>query len=207
MSQISIAENIELMIGCNCPMVFYYTHSRPELKRIVLPINIVGKNVVCVEADTGKRKLFKLDGIQFPPEEEEEIHEISVEDIIREHITNKRTFYFNYRNEEIAVIPTRVSDGMMISGSGNHEVWYLIENIKPIFKKRECEGCVNEWANQQGHMGVGGCLSDAPKIVSKQHSFDCGYGWNYDVDSCDCGSRGPAHCWFEDGHKELLDNM
>ena len=72
MSQISIAQNIELMIGCNCPMVFYYAHSRPELKRIVLPINIVGKNVVCVESDTGKRKLFKLDGIQFPPEDEDE---------------------------------------------------------------------------------------------------------------------------------------
>ena len=203
-----VKDTVQSMIDSNAGMVFFYTHSRPELKRMVHPILIVGNHVMCVESDTGLHKRFKLDGIRFPPSNDtDEVREISVEDIIREHVTNKRTFYFKFNNEEIAAIPNRVTEGMMVTGSGKFENWYLIDNIKPIFKKRECEGCLNECANQQGHMGFGGCLSDEPKIVSKTHAWDCGYGWNYDEDRCECGERGLAHCWFDDGHKELLDWM
>lgn len=143
-TQFTVSQSVQSMIDCNCPMVFYYNHSRPEVKRIVHPILIVGKHVICVESDTGKHKRFKLDGIQFPEE------------------------------------------------------------------KNECEGCINELANQQGHMN--GCLSEErmtkePKIIGKRHFWDCGYGWNVNTDSCECGERGPAHCWFDNGHREVLNNM
>ena len=214
MSKFSIAQTIQSMIDSNAGMVFYYTHSRPELKRTVHPIAIVGKIVACVETDTGKHKNFKLDGINFPVEEarvecegcvnelanqqghmgfggclseeciEDEVKELSVEDIIREHISNRYTFHFKYFSMEVAVIPTRISGDMMVSGEGKMEEWYLIDNIKPIFKPKH-----------------------APKIIGKRHFFDCGYGWDNNYDVCECGQLGATYVFFDDGHKEILNNM
>ena len=45
MSQFTVSQTVQSMIDCNCPMVFYYTHSKPELKRIAHPILIVGKKI------------------------------------------------------------------------------------------------------------------------------------------------------------------
>ena len=62
-----IKQTVQSMIDANAPMVFYYTHSKPELKRIVHPILIIKNHVVCVDSNTGLHKRFKLNGIQFPP--------------------------------------------------------------------------------------------------------------------------------------------
>jgi hypothetical protein len=238
MSQFTVSQTVQSMIDCNCPMVFYYTHSKPELKRIAHPILIVGKHVVCVESDTGKHKRFRLDGIQFPSvnelmdiadENTQEIQDLfklgeeltNVENTIREHIKNKTEFSFTYSfrlpwekedivNEVKTVVPIDIKNGMMLGRDGMTSIWFILEHIRP---RVGCEGCLYELANQQGHMGPGGCLSEErpsvkePKIVSKRHFWDCGYGWNYDEDRCDCGERGWAHCWFDDGHKEVLNNM
>jgi hypothetical protein len=239
-AQFTVKDTVQSMIDCNCPMVFYYTHSKPELKRIAHPILIVGKHVVCVESDTGRHKRFRLDGIKFPPVEEmldiadensQEIQDLfklgeeltNVENTIREHVKEKTEFSFTYSfrlpweeedvvNEVKTVVPQDIKNGMMLGRQGMTGIWFLLEHIHPI-RRVECDGCINDLANQQGHMGPGGCLSEErpskkePKIVSKRHAFDCGYGWNYDEDICNCGERGWAHCWYNDGHKEVLNWM
>jgi hypothetical protein len=224
-----VKDTVQSMIDCNAGMVFYYAHSKPELKRMVHPILIVSNHVVCVEADTGKHKRFKLDGIKFPVDAEDEVQEITVEDIINEHIKENKPLTFTYThnspyehryNKVYTVEPSIIKDDLLITrefhdGANNFFVKYIKPCKKVGSERSECEGCINECANQQGHMGFGGCLSDEritasikePKIVSKRHFWDCGYGWNYDNDCCECGERGWAHVWYDDGHKEVLNNM
>jgi hypothetical protein len=62
----SINQSVQYIIDANAPMVFTYAHSRPEFQRIVHPIGIVGDVVHTLDAETGKFKKFKLDGIIFP---------------------------------------------------------------------------------------------------------------------------------------------
>ncbi len=239
-----IKDTVQSMIDCNAGMVFYYVHSKPELKRMVHPILIVGNHVVCVEADTGKHKRFKLDGIRFPPENdlldmaEENSKEIKdlfqlqnklneVETIINAHIDKEFSFTYSDRlpwedesvvNEVKTVIVEKIANGQMLCREGHIRTWFSLEHIHPVQVEasvQECEGCKYNCPGQRDHMGYGGCLSEEritpskkePKIVSKRHFWDCGYGWNYDEDRCDCGERGWAHVWFDDGHKEILNWM
>ena len=62
----SISQSVQYIIDANAPMVFTYAYSRPEFQRIVHPIGIVGDVVHTLDAETGKFKKFKLDGIVFP---------------------------------------------------------------------------------------------------------------------------------------------
>ena len=236
----SIKETVQTMIDCNAGMVFYYTHSKPELKRIVHPILIVNNHVVCVESDTGKHKRFKLDGIRFPVGEE-----ITVEDIINKHIKENKPLTFTYThnspyehryNKVYTVEPSIIKDDLLITrefhDGANH---FFVKYIKPCKKTespkgsersespsgnevrriespkgselRECEGCVNELSNQQGHMGINGCLSEKRKIVGVRHFHDCGFGFNLETMSCNCCETGAAYVWYNDGTREILNNM
>jgi hypothetical protein len=222
-TQFTVKDTVQSMIDCNCPMVFYYTHSKPKLQRIAHPVLIVGKHVVCVESNTGKHKRFKLDGIQFPPENTKENKLNEVENIINAHINKQFSFTYSNPwedesvvNEIKTVIVEKIANGQMLGREGHIRTWFSLEHIRPVHVDasiQECEGCKYNCPGQRDHMGYGGCLSDdapskkEPKIVSKRHFWDCGYAWNYLKDRCDCGERGWAHCWFDDGHKEVLNNM
>ena len=237
-AQFTIKDTVQSMIDCNCPMVFYYTHSKPKLQRIAHPVLIVGKHVVCVESNTGKHKRFKLDGIQFPPENklldtaEENSKEVKdlfqlqnklneLENIINEHINKQFSFTYsnpweNVVNEVKTVIVEKIANGQMLGREGHIRTWFSLEHIHPVHVDasiQECEGCKYNCPGQRDHMGYGGCLSEdlpskkEPKIVSKRHFWDCGYDWNYLKDRCDCGEIGWAHVWYNDGHKEVLNNM
>ncbi len=61
-----MSQSVQYIIDANAPMVFNYAYSRPEFQRIVHPIGIVGDVVHTLDAETGKFKKFKLDGIIFP---------------------------------------------------------------------------------------------------------------------------------------------
>ncbi len=62
----NMSQSVQYIIDANAPMVFNYAYSRPEFQRIVHPIGIVGDVVHTLDAETGKFKKFKLDGIIFP---------------------------------------------------------------------------------------------------------------------------------------------
>jgi hypothetical protein len=247
----SIKETVQTMIDCNAGMVFYYTHSKPELKRMVHPILIVNNHVVCVESDTGKHKRFKLDGIKFPVDEVQEIisdfEELStddddIEDIINEHIKENKPLTFTYThnspyehryNKVYTVEPSIIKDDLLITrefhdGANNFFVKYIRpfalsahkqSECKKVGSERsespsgnevrrtECEGCVNELANQQGHMGINGCISEERKIVGVRHFHDCGFGFNLETMSCDCCETGAAYVWYNDGTRKILNNM
>lgn len=64
-------KTIDEMINANATMVFTYSLSQPEKVRYASPIEIKGDLVIAVEADTGKYKSFKLEGIHFIKENRE----------------------------------------------------------------------------------------------------------------------------------------
>jgi hypothetical protein len=65
----TMSQSVQYIIDANAPMVFTYAHSRPEVQRIVYPTRIRGDTVSTIDAETGKYKKFKLDGIIFPQPE------------------------------------------------------------------------------------------------------------------------------------------
>jgi hypothetical protein len=169
-SQLNISETIQSMIDCNAGMVFNYTYSQPELKRIAHPIMIVGKHVLCMESDNGLYKRFKLDGIQFPKENTiehslsddfkcmvkingkavDEYHRQTNLDLIKDCIENNKTFIFTYNNSRPEyvrkVIPEKLVENRKFIGfdldSGSYKSFY-IPHINPITIKKE-EEFVNE---------------------------------------------------------------
>jgi len=88
----SMSQSVQYIIDANAPMVFTYAHSRPEVQRIVYPTRINGNTVSTIDAETGKYKNFKLDGIIFPQPEP------SIEEYLSYAIDEGLTLSFYYRN-------------------------------------------------------------------------------------------------------------
>jgi hypothetical protein len=92
----SVKTTIQQMINANATMVFTYSSSQPEKVRYASPIEIKGDLVIAVEADTGKYKRFKLEGINFINENREvkeegeivENEETSIQEMIVQAITS-----------------------------------------------------------------------------------------------------------------------
>jgi hypothetical protein len=84
-----MSQSVQHIIDANAPMVFTYAHSRPEVRRIVYPTGIKGNTVNTVDAETGKFKKFKLDGIIFPQPD--------VQPWVSYAIDQGMTVSFNYR--------------------------------------------------------------------------------------------------------------
>jgi hypothetical protein len=87
-----MSQSVQYIIDANAPMVFTYAHSRPEVQRIVYPTRIRGDTVSTIDAETGKYKKFKLDGIVFPQPEP------SIEEYLSYAIDEGLTLSFYYRN-------------------------------------------------------------------------------------------------------------
>ncbi len=161
----TIAQTVQTMIDCNAGMVFNYAYSQPELQRIAHPIIIIGNHVVCVEADTGRHKRFKLDGIRFPPEEdlsnELEKMNINVEGTINSCIKSRTKLVFTYEKshpERVReVIPEKLVDNRMYGFDEGAYKSFYVSHIIPFIK---CEGCRYDCPGQRDHMGYGGCLSE-----------------------------------------------
>ena len=88
----TMSQSVQYIIDANAPMVFTYAHSRPEVQRIVYPTRIRGDTVSTIDAETGKYKKFKLDGIIFPQPEP------SIEEYLSYAIDEGLTLSFYYRN-------------------------------------------------------------------------------------------------------------
>ena len=88
----TMSQSVQYIIDANAPMVFNYAHSRPEVRRIVYPTRIRGDTVSTIDAETGKYKKFKLDGIVFPQPEP------SIEEYLSYAIDEGLTLSFYYRN-------------------------------------------------------------------------------------------------------------
>lgn len=88
----SMSQSVQYIIDANAPMVFTYAYSRPEVQRIVYPTRIRGDTVSTIDAETGKYKKFKLDGIIFPQPEP------SIEEYLSYAIEEGLTLSFYYRN-------------------------------------------------------------------------------------------------------------
>jgi hypothetical protein len=87
----SSSQFIKYMIDANAPMIFTYSYSRPEVKRIAYPVDVKGNIVSTIDAETGKYKKFKVEGITLIPSIEDQIYRAIEEDL---------TISFYYRNLE-----------------------------------------------------------------------------------------------------------
>jgi hypothetical protein len=103
----TMSQSVQYIIDANAPMVFTYAHSRPEVQRIVYPTRIRGDTVSTIDAENGKYKKFKLDGIIFPQPEP------SIEEYFSYAIDEGLTLSFYYRNSNPDVkrmgIPIKLS--------------------------------------------------------------------------------------------------
>jgi len=105
----SMSQAVQHIIDANAPMVFTYAHSRPEVRRIVYPTGINGNTVNTIDAETGKFKKFKLDGIIFPKPD--------VQQWVSYAIDQGLTVSFNYLNSNPEF--KRVGVPVKLSKNGN----------------------------------------------------------------------------------------
>jgi len=105
----TMSQAVQHIIDANAPMVFTYAHSRPEVRRIVYPTGINGNTVNTIDAETGKFKKFKLDGIIFPKPD--------VQQWVSYAIDQGLTVSFNYLNSNPEF--KRVGVPVKLSKNGN----------------------------------------------------------------------------------------
>uniref|UniRef100_A0A6C0DK43 Uncharacterized protein n=1 Tax=viral metagenome TaxID=1070528 RepID=A0A6C0DK43_9ZZZZ len=130
----SMSQAVQHIIDANAPMVFTYAHSRPKVQRVVYPTGITGETVSTIDAETGKYKKFKLDGIIFPTP--------PVDEWISYSIDQGLTVTFNYRysNPDLKRIgvPIKLSkngQSVLVKLSDVEEKYFKIsgiENLHPV---------------------------------------------------------------------------
>jgi hypothetical protein len=123
-----MSQSVQHIIDANAPMVFTYAHSRPEVRRIVYPTGINGNTVNTIDAETGKFKKFKLDGIIFPQPD--------IETLISYAMDQGLTVSFNYHNSNPEF--KRVGVPVKFSKNGN-SVLVRLEHYLPY----------RRWSNQE----------------------------------------------------------
>jgi hypothetical protein len=129
-----MSQAVQHIIDANAPMVFTYAHSRPKVQRVVYPTGITGETVSTIDAETGKYKKFKLDGIIFPTP--------PVDEWISYSIDQGLTVSFNYRysNPDLKRIgvPIKLSkngQSVLVKLSDIEEKYFKIsgiENLHPV---------------------------------------------------------------------------
>ena len=122
-----MSQAVQHIINANAPMVFNYAYSRPEVRRTVYPTGIEGNLVHTLDAETGKFKKFKLDGISFPQPD--------VGTLISYAMDQGLTVSFNYNYSNSFL--TRVGVPVKFSKNGN-SVLLKLEVYLPC----------RRWANQ-----------------------------------------------------------
>ena len=123
-----MSQAVQHIINANAPMVFNYAYSRPEIRRIVYPTGIEGNLVHTLDAETGKFKKFKLDGISFPQPD--------VQTLISYAMEEGMTVSFNYSYSNSFL--TRVGVPVKFSKNGN-SVLFRLEVYLPC----------RRWSNQE----------------------------------------------------------
>ncbi len=154
----TMSQSVQYIIDANAPMVFTYAHSRPEVQRIVYPTRIRGDTVSTIDAETGKYKKFKLDGIIFPQPEPQ--HEPSMEEYLSYAIDEGLTISFYYRNSNPIV--KRMGVPIKFSKNGK-SVLIRVETYLPY----------RRWSNQvPTYVDHKYFKIDAMEYIQSEHYFE-----------------------------------
>jgi hypothetical protein len=150
----NMSQSVQYIIDANAPMVFTYAHSRPEVQRIVYPTRIRGDTVSTIDAETGKYKKFKLDGIIFPQPEP------SIKEYLSYAIDEGLTLSFYYRNSN----PDVKRMGVPIKFSKNGKsVLIRVETYLPY----------RRWSNQiPSYVEHKYFKIDAMEYIQSEHYFE-----------------------------------
>ena len=136
-------KTIDEMINANATMVFTYSLSQPEKVRYASPIEIKGDLVIAVEADTGKYKSFKLEGIKFVDEAKPEKQEDDIKKRLQKALDNKEIIKIRYSYSqpdlERIVVPWSLGEDKLNVNECGVFKSFLLSGIKFVNEKSEPE--------------------------------------------------------------------
>ena len=130
----SMSQAVQHIIDANAPMVFTYAHSRPKVQRVVYPTGITGEIVSTIDAETGKYKKFKLDGIIFPTPPDNEWISYSID----QGLTVSFTYRYSNPDLKRVGVPIKLSkngQSVLVKLSDVEEKYFKIsgiENLHPV---------------------------------------------------------------------------